>query len=87
LACQSATGALVGALGLRREVAFGLAHRLVCRPDVAPALAAWGAGGELNRRIQRMLTALRPAAHAPLARQRDIRLTPGTVISRLTSGC
>src|SRR5438477_11063848 len=31
-------GAFVGALGLQREVAFGLAHRLVGRPDVAAAL-------------------------------------------------
>src|SRR3954451_299490 len=41
-------GAFVGALGLEREVAFGLAHRLVGRPDVASALAALRAGGELE---------------------------------------
>src|SRR3954453_11899448 len=41
-------GALVGALGLEREFAFGLAHRLVGAPDVAAALAARGAGGELE---------------------------------------
>jgi hypothetical protein len=42
-------GALVGALGLEREVAFGVAHRQVGRPDVAGALELRRAGGELDR--------------------------------------
>jgi hypothetical protein len=33
---------------LEREVAFGVAHRQVGRPDVAAALPARGAGGELE---------------------------------------
>ena len=41
-------GAFVGALGLEGELAFGLAHRVVGRPDVAAALPARGAGGELE---------------------------------------
>jgi len=36
--------ALVGELGLCGERAFGLAHRVVGRPDVAAALPARGAG-------------------------------------------
>src|SRR3954469_2470100 len=39
---------LVGELGLFGERAFGLAHRVVRRPDVAAALPARGAGGELE---------------------------------------
>ena len=42
-----ADGAFVGALGLEREVAFGVAHGVVGRPDVAAALPADGAGLQL----------------------------------------
>src|SRR5512133_2553475 len=38
----------VGALRLEGELAFGLAHRLVGRPDTVAALSARGAGGELE---------------------------------------
>ena len=41
-------GAFVGALGLQGELAFGLAHRVVGRPDAAAALPARSAGGELE---------------------------------------
>src|SRR5215210_3089493 len=37
-------GALVGALGLECELALGLAHRVVGRPDAAAALPARSAG-------------------------------------------
>jgi hypothetical protein len=37
-------GAFVGALGLEGEFAFGVAHRVVGRPDAAAALVARGAG-------------------------------------------
>src|SRR5215218_10117982 len=40
--------ALLGALRLARELAFGVAHRLVGRPDAAAALPARGAGGQLE---------------------------------------
>jgi hypothetical protein len=40
--------AFVGVLGLQREVAFGLAHRLVGAPDVAAALPTRRAGGEFD---------------------------------------
>src|SRR3954464_4566532 len=40
--------AFVGALSLEGELAFGLAHRLVGRPDTLAALPARGAGGELE---------------------------------------
>jgi hypothetical protein len=40
--------AFVGVLGLQREVAFGLAHRLVGAPDVAAALPTRRAGGEFE---------------------------------------
>ena len=44
-------GALVGALGLEGELAFGVAHRVVGRPDAAAALPARGAGLSSRRRI------------------------------------
>src|SRR5215207_8332910 len=40
--------ALVGALRLQRELALGLAHRLVGRPDTAAALPAGSAGLQLE---------------------------------------
>ena len=40
--------AFVGALGLEGEFAFGVGQRVVGRPDVAAALVARGAGGELE---------------------------------------
>jgi hypothetical protein len=41
-------GALIGALGLERKVAFGAAHRVIRRPDTATALIARRACGELK---------------------------------------
>jgi hypothetical protein len=41
-------GAFVGALRLVRELAFGLAHRLIGRPYVAGAPPARSAGGQLE---------------------------------------
>ena len=43
--------AFVGALSLEGELALGLAHRLVGRPDAAPALELGGAGLQLEARI------------------------------------
>src|SRR5215208_7166313 len=40
--------AFVGALSLQGELALGLAHRLVGRPDAAPALELGGAGLQLE---------------------------------------
>ena len=43
--------AFVGALGLERELAFGVAHRLVGRPDAAAALPAGAPAVSSRRRI------------------------------------
>ena len=43
--------ALVGALGSERQLAFGLAHRGVGRPDAVAALPGRGAGLQSRRRI------------------------------------
>jgi hypothetical protein len=41
-------GAFVGALGLEGELAFGMAHRVVGRPDALAALPARRAGLQLE---------------------------------------
>src|SRR5215207_8789189 len=77
--------ALVGALRLQRELALGLAHRLVGRPDTAAALQAGSAGLQLElaqlapvkrRAVMGVVLTAReqlPAKHRDLAGDRDGR--------------
>ena len=75
-------GALVGALGLQREFAFGLAHCLVRRPDVAPRTSC--ARRASRRRIARtrssgVQTPSSSPAHNSLAK---VRASSRSVLAR-----